>query len=51
MANIPSHMRLQGDFIALRRPPRTTSNTMLIALGSMIGLAAAAGALMGGLIH
>ena len=45
MANIPSHMRLQDDFVALRRAPRV-SNSRLIALGVVIGLIVAASVLL-----
>ena len=50
MANIPSHMRLQSDLIAMRRAPRS-SNAALIALGASIGLAMAVVVLLSGLVH
>jgi len=50
MANIPSHMRLQSDFVAMRRAPRA-SNVALIVMGAAIGFALAAAVLLAGLVH
>ena len=49
MANIPSHMKIQGD-LALARQPRRSSTSLLISIGVAIGLASAAMALMVGLV-
>jgi hypothetical protein len=48
MANIPAHMRLQNDVVALHRT-RRSSNAMLVALGLSIGMALAVVLLLSGL--
>ncbi len=49
MANIPSHMKIQGD-LAIAPPPPRSSMSVLISIGMAIGLASAAIALMAGLV-
>lgn len=49
MANIPAHMRLQNDVVALHRAKRS-SNATLVALGLSIGMALAVVVLMSGIV-